>query len=92
MKAMVLTKIYNLKEHRNPLQIVELPVSGPAETEILIRALTGGVFRTKLDEIEGRTPFSQFQMILGHQVVWRVESVGKNAHFLKFGDSVDVIE
>jgi hypothetical protein len=36
MKAMVLNNICNLKDNKNPLQLVELPVVEPGDREILV--------------------------------------------------------
>jgi propanol-preferring alcohol dehydrogenase len=43
-----------------------------------------------LDEIEGRTPPSFFPIILGHQVVGRIEAVGDDARHFKIGERVGV--
>jgi propanol-preferring alcohol dehydrogenase len=43
-----------------------------------------------LDEIEGRTPPPHLPVILGHQVVGRVEAVGEAARILKRGDRVGI--
>jgi propanol-preferring alcohol dehydrogenase len=48
------------------------------------------VCHTELDEIEGRTPPRVLPMILGHQVVGRVEAIGPSAHRFRPGDRVGV--
>ena len=90
MKAMVLNEICDLKENRTPLQLTTLPNPAPKEKEILIKISACGVCHTELDEIEGRTPPSRFPMVLGHQVVGRVEEAGPNASRHKKGDRVGV--
>jgi propanol-preferring alcohol dehydrogenase len=90
MKAMVLDRIVNLAENRQPLRFSEIPVPEPQANEILIRVTACGVCHTELDEIEGRTPPPQFPMILGHQVVGRVKSTGKGATRYRPGDRVGV--
>jgi propanol-preferring alcohol dehydrogenase len=90
MKAMVLKQIGDLKENSTPLECVTLPDPVPAETEILIRVSACGVCHTELDEIEGRTPPSRFPMVLGHQVVGRVEGRGRQANAFNEGDRVGV--
>ena len=90
MKAMVLNHICNLKENKNPLKLVELPVVEPGEREILVRVSTCGVCHTELDEIEGRTPPSKFPMVLGHQVVGAVEKRGPGASRYKVGERVGI--
>ena len=76
MKAMVLKQITDLSKNKSPLDLIELPVPIPQENEILIKVSTCGVCHTELDEIEGRTPPSKFPIILGHQIVGRIEQSG----------------
>ncbi len=90
MKAMVLNRITDLRENKEPLQLVELPDPKPAEDEVLLKVSTCGVCHTELDEIEGRTPPSRFPMVLGHQVVGRVVQKGRNVTELQLGDRVGV--
>jgi propanol-preferring alcohol dehydrogenase len=90
MKAMVLNEICDLKVNRNPLQLTTLPIPIPKEKEILIKISACGVCHTELDEIEGRTPPSRFPMVLGHQVVGKVQETGPLAGLHKTGDRVGV--
>ena len=73
---MILPALCRLDENPNPLQLAELsdPVPGPGES--LVRVAACGVCHTELDEIEGRTPPPQLPVVLGHQVVGRVEALG----------------
>ena len=90
MKAMVLKGIVDLRENRKPLVMEDLPIPEPKEKEILIKVSACGVCHTELDEIEGRTPPPRFPIILGHQVVGRVERLGKGASRFKEGERVGV--
>ena len=90
MKAMVLNKICSLKENKNPLELVNLPDPVPGEKEILVNVSACGVCHTELDEIEGRTPPPRFPVVLGHQVVGRVEKAGSKANKFKIGDRVGI--
>jgi propanol-preferring alcohol dehydrogenase len=90
MKAMILKSLCNLKENQTPLELMELPVPVPAENEILLKVSTCGVCHTELDEIEGRTPPRQLPVVLGHQVVGRVEAVGRKVATFKKDDRVGV--
>ncbi|GJQ58573.1 MAG: alcohol dehydrogenase [Candidatus Scalindua sp. AMX11] len=90
MKAMILKKIGSLAENRNPLEFMNLPDPVPRENEILVRVLTCGVCHTELDEIEGRTPPPNLPVILGHQVVGRVEQTGSEVSMFKSGDRVGI--
>lgn len=90
MKAMVLNRLCKLEETPNPLELVEVPEPSPRENEILVKVSTCGVCHTELDEIEGRTPPSRFPIIMGHQIVGRVEKSGRNVSKFKIGDRVGV--
>ena len=90
MKAMILNNICNLRENRNPLELVNIPIPEPKENEILIKISRCGVCHTELDEIEGRTPPSKLPMIPGHEVVGYVEKLGIKSSKFKIGDRVGV--
>jgi propanol-preferring alcohol dehydrogenase len=90
MKAMVLNGISNLAENRAPLQMSELPDPVPLDGEILIKTSACGVCHTELDEIEGRTPPPRFPIVLGHQVVGRVEGKGSGVNRFNIGDRVGI--
>ena len=49
-----------------------------------------GVCHSELDEIEGRTPPAFFPIVLGHQVVGRVDAVGERVQTIRTGDRVGV--
>lgn len=87
---MVLRKIVDLIKEREPLELVDLPEPEPGQREVLLKVLTCGVCHTELDEIEGRTPPPRFPVVLGHQVVGRVEDLGPGASRFKIGDRVGV--
>jgi len=90
MKAMILNNIYNLEDNKNPLKLVDLPKPEPKENEILVRVSTCGVCHTELDEIEGRTPPPRFPVVLGHQIVGRVEKTGARVKRFSIGDRVGI--
>ena len=79
MKAMVLRKVLNLEVDNSPLQLVDMDEPVPGEKEMLVRVSRCAVCHTELDEIEGRTPPLHFPIILGHQIVGRVERTGRKA-------------
>jgi len=87
---MVLKKIGSMDKNKTPLELADLPIPLPGENEILIRVSACGVCHTELDEIEGRTPPPRLPVVLGHQVVGRVEKAGARAKKLKVGDRVGV--
>ncbi len=90
MKAMVLNNICDLTVNKEPLELVEMPVPVPGERDVLVKVSTCGVCHTELDEIEGRTPPPKFPIVLGHQVVGRVEKTGSGVKGLKVGDRVGI--
>jgi len=90
MKAMVLNNLCSLKKNETPLELAEMPDPVPGETEILVRVSACGVCHTELDEIEGRTPPPQLPVILGHEVVGRVEQAGSRARKFEIGDRVGI--
>jgi propanol-preferring alcohol dehydrogenase len=89
MKALVLTGISRFAENPAPLVLAAMPEPTPGEGEILIAVSACGVCHTELDEIEGRTP-PVLPVILGHQVVGRVASLGPGAVRFRIGDRVGV--
>lgn len=90
MKAMILERIWNLKENSAPLKLVNLPIPEPKEKELLLKVSACGVCHTELDEIEGRTPPSRFPVVLGHQIIGRVEKAGDRAGRFRIGERVGV--
>lgn len=90
MKAMVLRSNLDLSKNKTPLELVDLPVPIPKEEEILVRVSICGVCHTELDEIEGRTLPAKFPIILGHQIVGRVERAGAKVSKFKSGDRVGI--
>ncbi|MGB4457753.1 MAG: zinc-dependent alcohol dehydrogenase family protein [Defluviitoga tunisiensis] len=87
---MVLEKTYNLQETKTPLVLKDVAKPKAKDKELLIKVSTCGVCRTDLDEIEGRTMPSFFPIILGHQIVGRVEELGDNCSKFNKGDRVGV--
>jgi len=88
MKAMVLEKISSVEEM--PLKLVDLPDPVPGAGQIQVKVSACGVCHTEIDEIEGRLPPSQFPMILGHEIVGRVESLAPGVTKFKQGDRVGI--
>jgi propanol-preferring alcohol dehydrogenase len=85
-----LKKTCDLQVEKSPLALVEVDNPIAVGDEILIKTSCCGVCHTELDEIEGRTPPSEFPMILGHQVIGYVDATGENASRFKKGDRVGV--
>jgi len=87
MKAQILREISPIENR--PLELVELPIPQPRATEILVRISVCGVCHTELDEIEGRLQ-PKLPIILGHEIVGKVESLGSSVTRLKAGDRVGI--
>lgn len=90
MKAMVMTRVCDLREERSPLELREVRRPAPGERQVLLKVLTCGVCHTEIDEIEGRTVPPKLPVILGHQVVGRIEERGRGSDKFENGDRVGV--
>lgn len=86
----MLNRLCNMELNREPLQPAEIPKPVPAENEILVKVSACGVCHTELDEIEGRTPPPHLPVVLGHQVVGRIDAVGSGVKDVKDGERVGV--
>ena len=87
MKAMVLKEISPIE--KEPLEIMDLPDPFPGSKEILVKISACGVCHTELDEIEGRLP-PKLPIVLGHQIVGRVEKLGSGGIRFNLGDRVGI--
>jgi propanol-preferring alcohol dehydrogenase len=87
MKAMLLKEISPVETE--PLQWVDLPTPTPGPKEILVKVSACGVCHTELDEIEGRLP-PNLPIVLGHEIVGRVEGLGPGATKFTRGDRVGI--
>lgn len=85
---MVLEKTSSIEE--KPLKLMDLPRPIPGQNQILVKISTCGVCHTELDEIEGRVSPSRFPMILGHEIVGRIEGLGQGAKKFEEGDRVGI--
>jgi len=90
MKAMILKRISSLEKNPTPLEMVDVPKPVPGDKEILVRVSACGVCHTELDEIEGRTAPPRFPVILGHQVIGKVEASGVKSDRFTVGDRVGI--
>jgi propanol-preferring alcohol dehydrogenase len=90
MRAMLLTKIGPLDENPSPLSLVDWPQPKPGVDDLLIRVSVCGVCHTELDEIEGRLPPKRLPIILGHQAVGRVHTIGTHVRDFQIGQRVGV--
>jgi propanol-preferring alcohol dehydrogenase len=87
MKAMVLEEISPIENE--PLKMEEIPDPVPGLRQILVRISACGICHTELDEIEGRLP-PRLPIVLGHQIVGRVEGLGPGATKFALEDRVGI--
>jgi len=89
MKAQILKQIVKLDENPKPLELADAAIPHPDSKEILVKVSTCGICRTELDEIEGRIK-PKLPVILGHEVVGRVEKSGSRVTKFSLGDRVGI--
>ncbi len=71
MRAMV------LNEPKRPLKLRDVPKPKPGGGQLLVRLSTCAVCRTDLHVIDGELADPKLPLILGHQIVGRVEEIGE---------------
>jgi alcohol dehydrogenase, propanol-preferring len=72
MRAMV------LNEPEAALELRAVPMPKPGRGQLLVRVSTCAVCRTDLHVVDGELPDPKLPLILGHQIVGRVEDVGEH--------------
>ena len=87
MDAMVLKEISPIETE--PLEQMDLPVPVPGPGEVLVKVSACGVCHTELDEIEGRLK-PRLPVILGHEIVGRIEGLGSAARMFHRSDRVGI--
>jgi len=87
MKAQILK--HTAPIDKMPLELVDIPTPQPKAGEILVKVAACGVCHTELDEIEGRLK-PKLPVILGHEIVGRVEEPGAGATKFNIGDRVGI--
>jgi propanol-preferring alcohol dehydrogenase len=84
MRAMVLEK------PQHALQLRDVPKPKPAKGQLLVRVATCAVCRTDLHVVDGELPDPKLPLILGHQIVGRVEQIGTGVEGFSIGDRVGI--
>lgn len=78
-------------EFGKPLQIEEIPVKTPGESQILVKVISCGVCHTDLHAAEGDWPVKpKLPLIPGHEAIGYVAALGRNVKNVKEGDIVGV--
>jgi len=84
MRAMV------LNEPKRPLELRDVPKPKPGRGQLLVRVSTCAVCRTDLHVVDGELPDPKLPLILGHQIVGRVEEIGEGDSNFAIGDRVGI--
>jgi propanol-preferring alcohol dehydrogenase len=84
MQAMVLHK------PKTPLVLEERPAPGPGDNEIRLRVEACAVCRTDLHVVDGELAHPKLPLVPGHEIVGRIEAMGKSVHGFKLGQRAGV--
>src|SRR6476469_4576954 len=84
MRAMVLDAPKKL------LQLRDVAKPRPNAGQLLVRVLACGVCRTDLHIVDGELPEPKLPLVLGHEIVGRVEAMGSEVEGFAIGDRVGV--
>src|SRR5437870_5982998 len=85
MRAMVLDK------PAHPLQLRDVSKPRPGRGQLLVRVSACAVCRTDLHVVDDQLPNPKLPLILGHEIVGRVEEIGKEANSkFQIGDRVGI--
>ena len=71
-----------------PLARVERPAPAPGPGEVRLRVAACGICHTDLHVLEGDLPAHKLPIVPGHQIVGRVDTVGKGITGLRVGERV----
>ncbi len=84
MRAMVLEK------PRQPLVLRDVPKPNPKAGQLIVRVATCAVCRTDLHIVDGELPDPKLPLILGHQIVGRIEQIGDHMDRFSVGERVGI--
>ncbi|HSV85258.1 MAG TPA: zinc-dependent alcohol dehydrogenase family protein [Levilinea sp.] len=84
MKAMILA------QPGLPLTLEDLPIPTPGPGQLLLRVLACGVCRTDLHVYDGDLHSPRLPLVMGHEIVGRVEALGENVAGFALGERVGV--
>jgi propanol-preferring alcohol dehydrogenase len=84
MRAMVLEK------KGGPLALREVPVPEPGRGQVRVKVAACGVCRTDLHVLDGELTEPKLPLIMGHQIVGRVDTIGPGVTAFRAGDRVGV--
>jgi len=84
MRAMV------LERPGEPLRLVERPDPEPSDGEVRIDVRACGVCRTDLHVVDGELPDPKLPIVPGHEIVGRIDAIGRGVTGLAIGARVGV--
>jgi alcohol dehydrogenase, propanol-preferring len=84
MRAMV------LEQPEKPLIQRDIPKPSPATGELLVRVNACAVCRTDLHIVDGELPEPKLPLIVGHQIVARIEQIGDGVRGFEIGERVGI--
>jgi alcohol dehydrogenase, propanol-preferring len=73
-----------------PLKLVERPDPRPSDGEVRVRVAACGVCRTDLHVVDGELPKPKLPIIPGHEIVGRIDLVGRGVDQLAVGMRVGI--
>ena len=79
-----------LRAPRTPLALADLPLPAPGPGQLRVRVAACGVCRTDLHVADGELPRPKLPLVLGHEVVGRVEALGEGVTRFAPGDRVGI--
>jgi propanol-preferring alcohol dehydrogenase len=79
-----------LDKRGQPLQLRDVPNPKPGRGQLLVRVSTCAVCRTDLHVVDGELPDPKLPLILGHQIVGRIEEIGDENSNFAIGDRVGI--
>jgi len=79
-----------MHQANKPLVETELPVPKPLKNQVLIKILACGVCRTDLHIMDGELKEPKLPLIMGHEIIGLVISLGREVENLKPGDWVGI--
>ena len=79
-----------LEKSKAPLALRDLPKSKAGRGQLLVRVNACAVCRTDLHIVDGELTEPKLPLILGHQIVGRVEQIGQNVTGFSVGDRIGV--
>jgi len=72
------------------LHAAELPMPQPSPHQLRLRVLACGVCRTDLHIVDGELAHPKLPLVIGHEIVGRVEAMGSEVQGFVLGDRVGV--